>query len=186
MPNSTSLRPAVFRLLAVGALALALLSVNPAITSIAPAHAADATAPTAQPTSDRVQTAAQRRAMLRLKTWRAFKIAQRQKGDPYRYGASGPSAFDCSGLTSYVYKRAGLSLPRTSSAQAGKVRHISRSRLKRGDLVFVHSGGRVYHVGLFAGKKDGRYYMLHAGRTGTRVDVDPIWTNSWYGGTLRR
>ena len=204
MPQLASARSLAPRLLAVGALALTLLSVNPAIVSTAgPARAAAATATAATPASStagatagatatqpaertRAQRVAHRRAVLKIKTWRAFKIARQQKGDPYRYGGSGPGSFDCSGLTSYVYHRAGLDLPRTSSAQAGRVRHISRKHLRLGDLVFFHNGGRVYHVGLYAGRKHGREYVLHAGYSGTRVRTEAIWTGSWFGGTLRR
>lgn len=187
MPKLPSARHFVPRLLAVGALALTLLSVNPAVVSTtAPAHAATATAPTAatsQPAErTRAQRVAHRRAVMRTKIWRAFKVARNQKGDPYRYGGSGPGAFDCSGLTSFAYHRAGLDLPRTSRAQAGRVRHISKDRLRRGDLVFFHSGGRVYHVGLYAGRNK----VLHAPNSGTRVRTDRIWTKSWFGGTLRR
>ena len=191
MPTLPSLRPALRRALAVGSLAFALLATNPALTTTgAPAKAATATprtaaaAPAARP-SLAAQRIAHRRSALRTKTWRAFLVAARQKGDPYRYGASGPRAFDCSGLTSYAYRHAGLRLPRTSSAQAGQVRHIRRSSLRRGDLVFFTHGRRVYHVGLFAGFRHGRPYVLHAPYSGTRVRTERIWTNSWFGGTRR-
>ncbi|GAB7005424.1 hypothetical protein JCM18899A_28970 [Nocardioides sp. AN3] len=119
------------------------------------------------------------------KALRAYHVGQAQKGDPYVYGATGPNAFDCSGLTSYAYHRAGLSLPRTSSAQAGAVRHIPRSQLHLGDLVFFTSGGHVYHVGLFAGRRHGTDYVLHAPRPGESVRTEAIWTNSWFAGTKR-
>ncbi|MDH2414439.1 C40 family peptidase [Nocardioides sp. CER19] len=125
------------------------------------------------------------RAVRLEKVRRAYRIALRQRGDPYRYGAEGPSSFDCSGLTSYAYHHAGFRLPRTSSAQAGAVRHIQRSRLRLGDLVFFTSGGHVYHVGLFAGHRRPGYYLLHAPYPGKVVQVDRIWTSSWFGGTLR-
>ena len=112
----------------------------------------------------------------------AMRIAMAQRGDPYVYGAAGPRAFDCSGLTSYSYHRAGMRrLPRTSAAQAQFANHIRRSQMRRGDLIFFHSGGHVYHVGLYAGR--GR--VLHAARPGTTVGIDRIWTNSWFPGTLR-
>jgi cell wall-associated NlpC family hydrolase len=119
------------------------------------------------------------------KELKAFDIARDQQGDPYVWGATGPNAFDCSGLTSYAYHRAGLSLPRTSSAQSGAVHHISHSQMRRGDLVFFSSGGHVYHVGLYVGRHDGRDYVLHAPRPGESVKTEAIWTSSWFGGTLR-
>ena len=117
----------------------------------------------------------------------AMGIAVRQRGKPYRYGAAGPRAFDCSGLTSYAFHHAGFRrMPRTASAQAHFARHIRRSRMHRGDLIFFTSGGGVYHVGLFAGFKHGRRLVLHAPYPGQRVHTEPLWTNRWFPGTLRR
>lgn len=116
---------------------------------------------------------------------RALAVAARQQGDPYRYGATGPNAFDCSGLMLYSFRAAGLHLPRTSAAQAGAVRHISRAKMRRGDLVFFTSGGHVYHVGIFDGWRHGRRVIIHAPHTGTSVRKEAIWTNSWFPGTMR-
>ena len=115
----------------------------------------------------------------------AARIAVNQIGDPYVYGANGPSSFDCSGLTSYAYHHANLSLPRTSSSQAGYVRRIKKRNLRRGDLVFFHSGGSVYHVGMFLRRKDGQRIIVHSSRPGTPVQRSTIWTSSWFAGTLR-
>lgn len=113
------------------------------------------------------------------------EVARDQKGDPYVYGAAGPNAFDCSGFTMYSFGKAGLSLPRTTDAQANAVRRINKSNMRRGDLMFFHSGGNVYHVAMFMGRKNGSTWLLHASRSGTPVKRDPAWTSSWYGGTLR-
>ncbi len=113
-------------------------------------------------------------------------VARAQKGDPYVYGAAGPSSFDCSGLTMYSYARAGLYLPRSSDAQYRYVRHIAKKNLRRGDLMFFHSGGSVYHVAIFLGRHGGHVWLLHAAHPGTVVQRDPAWTSSWYAGTLRR
>lgn len=116
-----------------------------------------------------------------------FKVAKRQIGDPYRYAAAGPKSFDCSGLTYFAYHRAGFrGLPRTSSAQYRFVRKIRKRNLRKGDLVFFHNGGRVYHVAIFAGRKNGRVVILHAPRSGTRVRKEFAWTPKFYAGTLRR
>ena len=117
----------------------------------------------------------------------ALRIAKNQAGDPYRYGAAGPHAFDCSGLLYFSTRRAGFSnMPRTSSAQARFTRKISRSAMRPGDFVFMYDGGGVYHASIFVGWHNGRRQILHAGRTGTNVKRDPIWTNRWFPGTLRR
>lgn len=109
---------------------------------------------------------------------KALHVVASKKGSPYKWGATGPRNFDCSGLTLYAFKKAGKSLPRTAAAQYSKTRHISASNRKRGDLVFFHSGRYVYHVGIYAGK--GRIW--HSPKTGDVVKLQKIWTKSvWYG-----
>ena len=105
---------------------------------------------------------------------RALHVAATKKGDPYVYGAAGPGAFDCSGLTSFSYRLAGRTIPRTSAAQRGATRRIPASAARPGDLVFFSSGGRVYHVGFYAG----HHQVLHAPHTGARVRTERIWTSS--------
>jgi cell wall-associated NlpC family hydrolase len=118
--------------------------------------------------------------------WHGLRIARAQIGDPYRYGAAGPSAFDCSGLVYYSYRKAGFrKVPRTSASQARFMNRIKRRNMRRGDFVFFHNSGGVYHVGVFIGFRDGRRYIVHASRPGTPVKRDPIWTDSWFPGTLR-
>lgn len=117
---------------------------------------------------------------------RAFSIAKTRVGDPYRYGASGPSAFDCSGLTHYSLIGAGFgSVPRTAAAQASRARHIARRYLRPGDLVFFYNGSGIYHVAFFVKWENGRALILHAPYSGARVRYELIWTNSWFAATLR-
>ena len=108
-------------------------------------------------------------------------VAASKAGTPYRYGASGPRAFDCSGYTKWVFSKIGRHLPRTSSAQAGAVRHVSRANRHRGDLVFFRSGGHVYHVGIYAGHNR----VWHSPRPGQRVKREHIWTRSVSYGRVR-
>ncbi|MEU8519051.1 C40 family peptidase [Streptomyces sp. NBC_01216] len=112
---------------------------------------------------------------------KALNVAASKKGAPYRYGATGPTRFDCSGLTLYSYKRAGKSLPRTAQQQYDKTRHIRAAGRQKGDLVFFHTGGRVYHVGIYAGS--GRIW--HAPKTGSWVKLDKIWSSKVYYGRVR-
>src|SRR6185295_8237307 len=77
--------------------------------------------------------------------------ARSRNGSPYRYGATGPHHFDCSGLTRWAYARIGKSLPHSSSAQVRDVDRIKRSNARRGDLVFFYAYGGVYHVAIYAG-----------------------------------
>ncbi|QNP62135.1 C40 family peptidase [Streptomyces genisteinicus] len=112
---------------------------------------------------------------------KALEVAQSKKGSPYRFGATGPHRFDCSGLTLYSYKRAGKKLPRTAQQQYNRTRHVGASQRQRGDLVFFHSGGSVYHVGIYAGS--GRIW--HSPKTGDVVRLARIWTKSVSYGRVR-
>jgi cell wall-associated NlpC family hydrolase len=144
-----------------------------------PAQAATAVAPpavgrsAAQPTAARPAVA---HPNLRLGL-RAVIAASRQVGRPYVYGAAGPWAFDCSGLTQYAYARAGRRLPHNALSQYRSIRHIPLSMLRPGDLVFMNfSGGGpagITHVGIYAG--GGNWYV--AKRPGTRIAVQHIWTH---------
>lgn len=109
---------------------------------------------------------------------KALKVAASKKGSPYRWGATGPRRFDCSGYTLYTFKRVGKKLPRTAQQQYNKTRHVSAAGRRTGDLVFFHSGSSVYHVGIYAGKGK----IWHAPKTGDVVKLQKIWTRSvWYG-----
>lgn len=96
-------------------------------------------------------------------------IAMQYLGRPYRWGASGPDAFDCSGFTMFVYAQVGVSLPHSSRAQYGCGERVSRANLQPGDLVFFGSP-RIHHVGIYVG--DNQY--IHAPRTGDVVKVSPL------------
>ncbi|MFD9483204.1 C40 family peptidase [Streptomyces sp. NPDC059991] len=109
---------------------------------------------------------------------KALNVAASKKGAPYKSGASGPYRFDCSGLTVYSFKKAGKKLPRTTQQQYNSTRHISSSTRQRGDLVFFHSGSKVYHVGIYAG--NGKIW--HSPKTGSVVRLEKIWSKGvWYG-----
>ncbi|WP_327369379.1 C40 family peptidase [Streptomyces sp. NBC_01217] len=98
----------------------------------------------------------------------AIAFAYGALGKPYVWGATGPSSFDCSGLTQAAWRSAGVSLPRTTYTQINAGQRVSRSELAPGDLVFFYSG--ISHVGLYIG--NGR--MIHAPRPGAPVRIAPI------------
>ncbi|MCF6509073.1 NlpC/P60 family protein [Blastococcus sp. MG754426] len=98
----------------------------------------------------------------------AIETALAQVGDPYVWGASGPDGFDCSGLTSYAYAAAGVSLPRASRSQATVGREVSRGELQPGDLVFFYDP--ISHVGLYIGNGQ----MVHARTFGQPVAVTTV------------
>lgn len=79
----------------------------------------------------------------------AISAARSKTGAPYAYGATGPSSFDCSGLTQWAFKQAGMSLPRTSFAQYAQGSSVSKSNVRPGDLVFFSTAGAgASHVGI--------------------------------------
>ncbi|MFJ6695982.1 NlpC/P60 family protein [Streptomyces sp. NPDC091272] len=98
----------------------------------------------------------------------AVSFAYSALGKPYVWGATGPSSFDCSGLTQAAWRSAGVSLPRTTYTQINAGERVERSRLAPGDLLFFYSG--ISHVGLYIG--DGK--MIHAPRPGAPVRIAPI------------
>lgn len=95
--------------------------------------------------------------------------AYKHLGAKYVWGATGPNTFDCSGFTSYVYRKAaGIEIGRTTYDQIGSGRAVSRSQLQPGDLVFPSS----HHVGIYVGGGS----IIHAPQTGDVVKVSPIWS----------
>lgn len=95
-------------------------------------------------------------------------IAKTHLGKPYVWGATGPNSFDCSGFVQYVFRQAGVSLPRVTSSQENAGRAVSVSQLAPGDLVFW--GSPSYHVGIYVG--GGQY--IHAPQTGDVVKIAPL------------
>lgn len=101
----------------------------------------------------------------------ALKVAKAQLGKPYKWGATGPSSFDCSGLTYYAYKNgAKVSIPRTSREQSKFGKKVSKSELKPGDLVFFGKGSSVSHVGMYIGNDQ----YIHSPQTGDVVKISKL------------
>ena len=109
-------------------------------------YSAIAAAPVAQPVSQGQQV---------------VDAARSKIGSPYVWGATGPNAFDCSGLTSWAYAQVGKSIPRTSYAQAAGGTPVSYNNLQAGDIVAFYSGAS--HVGIYSGHGT----VIHAIQSGT-------------------
>jgi len=133
---------------------------------------------------DRIQSVrVQQRREINAKYDRIVKVARNQFGAPYQFGAAGPSAFDCSGYTMFVYAKAtGKSLPHLAGSQSRMGDRISRKQARPGDLVFFQSGGSIYHAAIYAGHGD----IYHSARPGTVVQRDPIWSSNVFFVTLLR
>jgi hypothetical protein len=106
----------------------------------------------------------------------AIAYARAQLGKPYRFGATGPDAFDCSGLTMMAYKAAGIDMPHASAAQGMKAAKVTYQLASPGDLVFF--GDPAHHVALYLGGA----MMIAAPHTGDVVKIQPVYqAATWYG-----
>ncbi|ACY96165.1 MULTISPECIES: C40 family peptidase [Thermomonospora] len=135
----------------------------PAEAAALPAAPAAAQAPAASAKAAAAKKASKIKKQ-RKRAAKAVKFAYAQIGDPYRYGATGPNAWDCSGLAGGAWRKAGVKLPRTTyQIYAHVKRKVRYSKLRKGDLVFFYSGRS--HMGIYVGKG----YMIHAPSSGKRV-----------------
>ena len=95
-----------------------------------------------------------------------INYAYRFRGTPYRYGSSSPKGFDCSGFTSYVFKRFGIQLDRSSRGQISDGVRVKKSDLQPGDLVFFQgrsARGGVGHVGIVTKvNDDNTFHFIHS------------------------
>ena len=91
-------------------------------------------------------------------------------GKPYVYGAAGPNAFDCSGLTQFIYNKFGVDISRTTYTQVNEGIKVNRNELRAGDLVFFNTGGSISHVGIYIGNGE----FIHAPRSGKPVMVSSL------------
>jgi peptidoglycan DL-endopeptidase CwlO len=98
----------------------------------------------------------------------AMTTALGRLGKPYRWGAMGPNAFDCSGLVKWSFANVGRNLPRTSRAMASVGTPVARRDLQPGDLVFFYQP--ISHVGIYIGNNK----IVHASQTGQPVKVSDI------------
>ena len=154
------------------------LATGPALASTSSSAAARSAATATRPAAPNTTRAHKGKRSLtkiekhNLLVHKVLREARRQKGKPYVYGEAGPHGFDCSGLVRFVFMHAvHRVLPHNASAQYHSLRHIRRSSLQPGDLVFVDNGGYVSHVGIY----DGHHYWWVAPHTGTRVQRQRIY-----------
>ena len=160
-----------FRALAVATVAGAGIALSPAAASAA----VDTSGVTVQSVAPAVAPAAAPTSAAQV----AVDTALAQVGDRYVYGATGPNSFDCSGLTSYSYAAAGITIPRTSKAQSTFGTPVAKSDLKPGDLVFFYSP--VSHVGMYIGNGQ----MVHASTASKPVAVANLDSMPSYSGARR-
>jgi cell wall-associated NlpC family hydrolase len=115
---------------------------------------------------------------------RAVREASTHNGQPYVYGAAGPTRFDCSGFTMFVWGRMGKRLPHNSSQQysSSAVRHIAKSDKQAGDLIFMrNSSGRITHVGIYV--SNNRWWV--APKSGDHVKLQTLYSSNYVVARLR-
>ncbi len=100
--------------------------------------------------------------------------AAAQSGKPYVFGASGPNAFDCSGLTMFVYAQFGVRLPHLADSQKNFGTPVSAADAAPGDLMIFLNGGYGYHAGIYAGGG----MMYDAPNAGSTVGRHTIWSTN--------
>jgi peptidoglycan DL-endopeptidase CwlO len=98
----------------------------------------------------------------------AVKFAYEQLGKTYRFGAAGPNAFDCSGLTMTAWQTLGVNLPHSAAGQYQVIKHVTRAELQPGDLVFYYHP--IHHVGIYVGDDK----VINAPTYGEPVKVSPL------------
>ena len=150
-PRTPGHRP--LRRLGTGLLTGAAASLAITLAPAAPAGAAES----APASSSSAETASSQAAQT------AVDSARSQVGKTYEYGGAGPGSYDCSGLTQYAYREAGIELPHSSKRQSQMGTPVARADLRPGDLVFFYEP--VSHVGIYVG--DGQ--MVDAGNEETGV-----------------
>jgi len=111
---------------------------------------------------------------------RSVRVAERLIGVPYRYGGESKRGFDCSGLTSYIYRQLGYAIPRTAQQQASVGSWVPLDELSAGDLVFFgEDREKLFHVGLVVSDAGEPLEMIHSassrGVVRTVVVDSPYW-----------
>ena len=101
---------------------------------------------------------------------RAVTLAKSQLGKPYKWGATGPSSFDCSGLIYWVARQMGKSIPRTSKEQSNYGQSVSKNALQPGDCVFFANKNGVHHVGMYVGNGE----FIHAPKSNDVVRISKL------------
>jgi cell wall-associated NlpC family hydrolase len=113
----------------------------------------------------------------------AIEAAKTRLGDPYVWGATGPSTFDCSGLTQWSYAHVGVTLPRVAADQYNAGPHVALADLEPGDLLFwatdLSNPATIHHVAMYLGGG----MMIAAPHTGDVVKVQPVYMSGYIGAT---
>jgi cell wall-associated NlpC family hydrolase len=124
-------------------------------------------------------------AMTAAQLTTALQAAENKRGQPYVWGAAGPTTFDCSGLVQWSFAQAGVRMPRVAADQARTGPAVPVSQLEPGDLLFYHTDptapGYISHVAIYLGNG----WMIQAPQPGLRVELVPAEFGSQFAGAIR-
>jgi len=124
-------------------------------------------------------------AMTAAQLTTALQAAENKRGQPYVWGAAGPTTFDCSGLVQWSFAQAGVRMPRVAADQARTGPAVPVSQLEPGDLLFYHTDptapGYISHVAIYLGNG----WMIQAPQPGLRVELVPADFGSQFAGAIR-
>jgi cell wall-associated NlpC family hydrolase len=168
--SALATRAAIVASTTAAAAIVSVFPAGPAMAAPAAPVAPAAPAALALPVAPVVQIAPAAAAVPTGSSARSSAVANAMSkiGAPYKWGAAGPNAFDCSGLVTWAFKNAGVSLPRTSRAMSQVGTPVSKSDLRPGDLVFFYKP--VSHVAIYIG--DGK--VVHASSKKSPVKVSDL------------
>lgn len=115
---------------------------------------------------------------------KVIQVAQSLLGSKYKYGASGPKAFDCSGFVMYVYDKLGVNLPHNAAEQYQRGKQVDKSNLEPGDLVFFSYYGKkgIQHSGIYIGDNKFIHASTNNGVIVTSLSTD-YYANNYKGAT---
>jgi cell wall-associated NlpC family hydrolase len=144
--------------------------------AVAPATTATASVPVTLAAAAKPAAKTVTKKKVISKSTKVLNEARKHRGKRYRYGASGPKAFDCSGFTLYVFRKSvGKKLPHKANSQQRYGRAVSRAKKKVGDLIVFRRGSYGYHAAIYAGGG----YMYDAPKPGKRVGKRKMWGSNY-------
>jgi probable lipoprotein NlpC len=115
---------------------------------------------------------------------RVVATARKELGDSYKFAASGPERWDCSGLTHHSYSKAGINIERSSNGISKMVGGIELKDAKKGDLIFYKKDGRVFHVSIITEHSEDNLWVVHSTTSRGVIEEDilksPYWEKKIY------
>ena len=110
---------------------------------------------------------------------RVVATARKELGDAYKYAASGPERWDCSGLTHHSYSKAGIQIARSSNEIAKMSKGTDLNNAEKGDLIFFKKDGRVFHVSIITENSEDHLWVVHSTTSRGVIEEDVLKSPYW-------